>query len=59
MLGHSEIEGNEIADTEAKRAATNPSAAMAFHHRPLKSAKAQWLEDWTSQTKLHMPYVAS
>ena len=58
--GHSEIEGNEIADTEAKKAATDPAAARPFHHKPLRSArvqsikaaaKAQWFKDWGNNTK--------
>jgi len=52
--GHSEIEGNEIADAEAKKAATDPDVAILFNHKPLRSAgaqsikaaaKAQWFKD--------------
>ena len=58
--GHSEIEGNEMADAEAKKAAINPMAARPFHHRPLRSArvqsikaaaKAQWLKEWHNGTR--------
>ena len=34
---HQEIEGNEHADAEAKKAATEPTASQQFKHRPLKS----------------------
>jgi ribonuclease HI len=58
--GHSGIEGNETADTEAKKAATTPTASGPFHGRPLKSArtqsikataKAQWLNEWRNGTR--------
>jgi ribonuclease HI len=35
--GHSEIEGNERADLEAKKAAINPTISRPFHHQSLKS----------------------
>ena len=36
--GHSGIEGNERADAEAKRAATEPTLSHPFNQKPLKSA---------------------
>jgi len=57
--GHSEIEGNEKADKEAKKAAKNSTAGRLFTHRPLRSARAmrikteaqkQWLNVWNSNT---------
>ena len=58
--GHSEVEGNETVDAEAKKAATDPAAARSFHHKPLRSsraqsikaaAKTQWSKDWNNNTK--------
>jgi hypothetical protein len=42
--GHSEIEGNEHADAEAKKAALNPANRL-YKHKPLKSAKARYVND--------------
>ena len=39
--GHCGIEGNEITDTESKKAATNSAVAKPFNHKPLKSASTQ------------------
>ena len=58
--GHSEIEGNEKADAEAKKAALDPTEKRSSHHKPLRSAraqcikaaaKAQWLKGWRNNTK--------
>jgi len=55
-----DIEGNEHADEEAKRAAIDPEVCSPFIHRPLKSsriqhikamAKVQWNKTWTQNTK--------
>ena len=60
MPGHSEIEGNEMADAEAKKAAIDPAAGRPFYHKPLRSAQvqsikaaanAQWFKDWSNNTK--------
>ena len=39
--GHSGIEGNERADAEAKRAATEPTLSHPFNQKPLKSARVR------------------
>lgn len=58
--GHSGIEGNEIADAEAKKAAVDPTTTTPFYHRPLRSsrvqsikaaAKAQWSKEWRNGTR--------
>ena len=58
--GHAKIEGNEIADKEAKRAAQDQASNQPFKHRPLKSAcvryikllaKKQWHKKWRENTK--------
>ena len=58
--GHSDIEGNERADVEAKKAATDTMLSKPFNHRPLKSArvrhiktaaKTQWHKEWQETTK--------
>jgi RNase H-like protein len=58
--GHQDIEGNEIADTEAKKAATDPTLSGPYKHKPLKSAKNrsinadakdQWRREWNEGTK--------
>jgi ribonuclease HI len=41
VLGHCEIERNEIADMEAKKAVTDSTATKPFHHKPLRSARVQ------------------
>ena len=60
--GHSEIEGNERADLEAKKAARDPTTSQPFRHRPLKSArirhikaeaKRQWAEHWKNAKTAH------
>ena len=57
--GHHGIDGNECADDEAKRAATDPTLSQPFNHRPLKStqaqhikrtAKNQWQKEWTENS---------
>ena len=57
--GHRGIEGNERADREAKRAATDPTLSRVFNHNVLKSArsqdiktlaKTQWEKEWTENT---------
>ena len=42
--GHSNIEGNEIADADAKKAATDPEVARLFHHKHLRSAQGQTIK---------------
>ena len=37
--GHAEIDGNERADAEAKKAALDPLLSRSFKYRPLKSAR--------------------
>jgi len=58
--GHVEIDGNERADEEAKKAALHPSTSQPYNHRPLKSArtraikeaaKKQWDKEWNENTK--------
>ena len=58
--GHMDIEGNEYADQEAKRAAIDPTVRQLFRHPPLKSsriqqikamAKTQWNRQWIENTK--------
>ena len=58
--GHFGIEGNESADTEAKRAALNPTLSQPLKYKPLKSArirnikaaaKEQWWEEWHGNKK--------
>jgi hypothetical protein len=58
--GHCEIDGNERADLEAKRAATDPALNRPYNHKPLKSARArvingnaksQWQNEWNESTK--------
>jgi hypothetical protein len=58
--GHMDIEGNEYADQEAKRAAADPTVHQLLRHPPLKSsriqqiktmAKIQWNRQWTENTK--------
>jgi hypothetical protein len=54
------IEGNDLVDTEAKKAATNPTLSHAYNYEPLKSArvrhiktmaKKQWQTVWNRNTK--------
>jgi hypothetical protein len=54
--GHREIEGNERADAEAKKAATDSSLSQIFRHKTLNSArvrdiktaaKDQWQKQWS------------
>jgi len=58
--GHFEIQGNEWADAEAKKAAADSTLAQLRKHRPLKSArvryiktaaKEQWHKIWNKDTK--------
>ena len=58
--GHADIEGNEQADAEAKRAARDATLSKPFKHRPLKSARVrtikseaniQWQKEWNNNTK--------
>ena len=58
--GHAEIEGNELVDTEAKKAATDPTLSQAHNYKPLKSArtryiktaaKNQWQAVWNKNTQ--------
>jgi len=53
--GHSDIEGNEKADREAKKAALDPTLRWSYKYKPLKSgrtrhiktaAKQQWHKEW-------------
>ena len=58
--GHVDIDGNEQADKEAKRAATDPTLSQPFNRGTLKSARTQqikqmaqqqWDKEWTNHTK--------
>ena len=58
--GHTEIEGNELVDTEAKKAAIDPTLSQSHNYKPLKSArvryiktaaKKQWQTVWNKNTK--------
>ena len=58
--GHAEIEGNERADAEAKKAAIQSSMSRPYNHRPLKSARIrvikemarkQWDKEWNENSK--------
>ena len=58
--GHMEIEGNEHADAEAKKAATDITLRQRHNYKPLKSAharsikalaKKQWHTAWSKNTK--------
>jgi ribonuclease HI len=58
--GHFEIQGNERADMEAKKAAMDPTLNQLHKQKPLKSArtryikaaaKEQWHKSWTEDTK--------
>ena len=58
--GHAEIEGNELVDIEAKKAATDPMLSQSYNYKPLKSARAryiktaakkQWQTVWNKNTK--------
>ena len=56
--GHAEIQGNERADAEAKKAAMNPGISQPFKHKPLKSARIQYIknsvkEQWSKQWNQH------
>ena len=43
--GHAEIEGNECADTEAKRAATDLTLSRPHNYKPLRSARARYIKE--------------
>src|SRR5208282_4442911 len=43
--GHADIDGNERADVEAKKAVTNPSTSRSYNHRPLKSARTRTIKE--------------
>jgi ribonuclease HI len=58
---HAEIGGNEQADTEAKKAAMDPTLKLPHNHKALKSARAryikteakkQWQTIWNNNTKV-------
>jgi RNase H len=58
--GHAEIEGNEQADSEAKKAALTTELSQPYKYKPLKSARAryikaaakkQWQRVWNENTK--------
>ena len=58
--GHAEIEGNERADAEAKKAAIQAPTSRPYNHKPLKSARIrvikemarkQWDKEWNENTK--------
>jgi hypothetical protein len=58
--GHAEIEGNERADVEAEKAATDITLRQPHKYKPLKSARAryikaatkkQWQTAWRANTK--------
>ena len=58
--GHSEIEGNEHADTEAKKAARNPQISQPIKYKPLKSSRIQYIqlaakEQWAKLWNEHTP----
>ena len=58
--GHSDIQGNEQVDAEAKKVAANSTLTQLPRQRPLKSARArhigaeakkQWRTNWNENTK--------
>ncbi len=58
--GHANIEGNEQADEEAKKAAIDPTVGRRFKYKPLKSArirqikaeaKQQWSNMWNNNVR--------
>jgi hypothetical protein len=58
--GHAEIEGNELVDAEAKKAALDPTLSQTYNYKPPKSArirhiktaaKKQWQIIWNTNTK--------
>jgi hypothetical protein len=60
IQGHSEIEGNELVDTEAEMLATDPTLSQSYNYKPLKSAqtryiktaaKRQWQTVWNTNNK--------
>ena len=62
--GHSDIQGNERADAEAKKAAMNSTLTQLRKHKPLKSgrtrhikteAKEQWKKIWNKETRTAKP----
>jgi ribonuclease HI len=42
--GHAEIEGNECADMEAKKAATDSTLSSTDKYKPLKSARMRYIK---------------
>src|SRR5208282_2283107 len=57
--GHSEINGNERADTEAKKAALDSKTSRPFKYKPLKSARLQYIkksikEQWSKAWNEHI-----
>src|SRR5947207_6469602 len=67
ILEHSKIEGNDRANTEAKKAALDSALTQTHRHRPLKSgcvkhiktaAKERWHKNWenakTAKTLRHI-----
>ena len=44
ISGYAEIEGNELADAEAKKAAKDPTLSQAHNYKPLKSARARYIK---------------
>jgi len=41
---HIEIEGNEKADTEAKKAAKDLTLSLSHNYKPLTSARARYIK---------------
>ena len=48
--GHSEIDGNERVDAEAKKAAIEPTLGQPFNHKPLKSAHTRNINSGGKET---------
>ena len=48
--GHSEIQGNERADAEAKKVTADPTLTQLRRHRPLKSARIRYIKSSSKGT---------
>jgi ribonuclease HI len=50
ISGHTEIEGNELVDAEAKKAALDPILSQPHNYKPLKSAQIRHIKTAAKQT---------